>query len=852
MSKSIKMILLMAIFSTAAVNAAPTKSSKVTEPKVTKITVGSSPISRDARFMINRADHGRQEVARNARRFVMEGNRLLTELKYDQARDCYIQAKALLNRFSNSTIFQDQIKFCDRQISRCYYEKALEAITKAEELAGEKDFVEAIKLCQEAIKYCPEQADFLRGKIKVYQQRRDAVFEEGQISADRLVPNAAAQDYQIQVLLEQGRRLAASNELGKALRKFQEVLLITPYNGEAIQSINAINRRIGKIGHLRSIDTHKRLTLETEWKYAIPILPEGTDSVGRNLIEEKPKEKTFSKAEALTRKVHSIKFKVNLDQTPLSSAINTLRTLSRNNDPEKRGVNFFLLPKPVVKDATANKDGNNPEQENQNQNQNQNNNDENGEGEGDSEPLVVINFPQERSLYDAIQILCKQANLKFRIDEHAVVLAPADVALDNMERRIYPFDLPSYQSDEQLKNDFKAYGVTFPQGSLIFYDQKIKSLIAINTIDNHQLIEEAILIQQQNQQPMIQVMVKFIEMSQNDIDELAFNWNLSYNTASVLYENSRYSQDDWKLTAGTGNNPIKKGTTIDANGEEVTTSLKSPAGDKAKSTKLNSSLRFEATNQLMRYYTPESLTENSAPLNDGFMNYVYANDKGTRLMANMFALNWADSSDVLYSPRITTLDNQTAEVSMIIRQYFPEDFELLDIEDSDSAIGFRMTGASPQPNLDNEQELGLKFKITPQIVNLERGLIRAPINFPIKTFSEWMIFDARTTDAEGEIDGEYYQMPVFNNRTIDTEVMVYDGETVIIAGVATDLTEVVHDKIPILGDIPFIGRFFQSKYTSSKKGNLLIFLTCRLVKPDGTAWRASTKARRGVHTYDNI
>jgi type II secretory pathway component GspD/PulD (secretin) len=82
--------------------------------------------------------------------------------------------------------------------------------------------------------------------------------------------------------------------------------------------------------------------------------------------------------------------------------------------------------------------------------------------------------------------------------------------------------------------------------------------------------------------------------------------------------------------------------------------------------------------------------------------------------------------------------------------------------------------------------------------------------------------------------------------------MIYDGETVIIAGVATDLTEIVHDKIPILGDIPFIGRFFQSKYTSSKKGNLLIFLTCRLVKPDGTAWRASTKTRRGIHTYDNL
>ena len=279
----------MAIFSTAAVNAAPTKKSKVAEPKAPQVlTVGANKISRDARFMINRADHGRQEVDRNATRLVNQGNQFLMQFKYDQARDCYIKAKALLQRFSNSTIFQNKVKFCDRQISRCYYEKALAAIAKADELAGEKDFVEAIKLCREAIKYSPENAQFLQDKIKLYQKRRDIIFEEGQISAERLVPNAAAQEYQIQVLLEQGRRLAANNELGKALRKFQEVLLITPYNGEAIQSINALNRRIGKIGHLRAIDTHKRLTLETEWKYAIPILPEGTDAVGRNLIENKP------------------------------------------------------------------------------------------------------------------------------------------------------------------------------------------------------------------------------------------------------------------------------------------------------------------------------------------------------------------------------------------------------------------------------------------------------------------------------------------------------------------------------------------------------------------------------------
>ena len=57
----------------------------------------------------------------------------------------------------------------------------------------------------------------------------------------------------------------------------------------------------------------------------------------------------------------------------------------------------------------------------------------------------------------------------------------------------------------------------------------------------------------------------------------------------------------------------------------------------------------------------------------------------------------------------------------------------------------------------------------------------------------------------------------------------------LIGSIAQDLTTVLNDKIPILGDIPFIGRFFQSKYTVSKKNNLLVFMTCKLINPDGSA-----------------
>jgi type II secretory pathway component GspD/PulD (secretin) len=60
-----------------------------------------------------------------------------------------------------------------------------------------------------------------------------------------------------------------------------------------------------------------------------------------------------------------------------------------------------------------------------------------------------------------------------------------------------------------------------------------------------------------------------------------------------------------------------------------------------------------------------------------------------------------------------------------------------------------------------------------------------------------------------------------------------------------DTTERLNDKIPILGDLPLIGRLFQSKYTKAEKRNLLIFVTCRLVKANGTAFYPSHTRTNG-------
>jgi general secretion pathway protein D len=75
--------------------------------------------------------------------------------------------------------------------------------------------------------------------------------------------------------------------------------------------------------------------------------------------------------------------------------------------------------------------------------------------------------------------------------------------------------------------------------------------------------------------------------------------------------------------------------------------------------------------------------------------------------------------------------------------------------------------------------------------------------------------------------------PVFNTRRIQTKVLIQDGSTVVLGGLMRDDVETVNDKVPILADLPLIGRLFQSKAIEDTKKNLLIFVTATIYQNDG-------------------
>ena len=77
------------------------------------------------------------------------------------------------------------------------------------------------------------------------------------------------------------------------------------------------------------------------------------------------------------------------------------------------------------------------------------------------------------------------------------------------------------------------------------------------------------------------------------------------------------------------------------------------------------------------------------------------------------------------------------------------------------------------------------------------------------------------------------EQPWFHVRSIDSKVSITPGSTVVMGGLITESRKAMDDKIPFLGDLPFIGRFFRSHAEQTTKRNLLIFVTGRLITPSG-------------------
>jgi general secretion pathway protein D len=84
-------------------------------------------------------------------------------------------------------------------------------------------------------------------------------------------------------------------------------------------------------------------------------------------------------------------------------------------------------------------------------------------------------------------------------------------------------------------------------------------------------------------------------------------------------------------------------------------------------------------------------------------------------------------------------------------------------------------------------------------------------------------------------------LPRIRLRQVTTSCNVWDGQTVFLGGLLSENIDKIKDKVPVLGDIPWIGRLFRSESTQSTKQNLMIFVTPTIIDPAGNRLHSETE-----------
>ncbi|WP_309670180.1 AMIN domain-containing protein [Gemmatimonas sp.] len=190
------------------------------------------------------------------------------------------------------------------------------------------------------------------------------------------------------------------------------------------------------------------------------------------------------------------------------------------------------------------------------------------------------------------------------------------------------------------------------------------------------------------------------------------------------------------------------------------------------------------------------------------LNLIYSTALGRyQLTAFLNALQTSSLADVQSEPSITILNNRSAEI--FVGQEIP--IRVIDASSGGGGGG----GGQGQPNAAaffpratvSKEEAGIKLSVTPQITN-----------------NRMVLLNIKAENSSAEIAATDVGV-IFNRQRAESQVLVADGEAAVIGGLTVTETNRFRSGIPILMNLPFVGRLFSQNSKNETKRDLLILVT---------------------------
>ena len=368
-----------------------------------------------------------------------------------------------------------------------------------------------------------------------------------------------------------------------------------------------------------------------------------------------------------------------------------------------------------------------------------------------------------------------------------------------------------------VRQFFMTMGVDLNPPKNLFFNDREGTLIVRATIEDLDIIEAAVQVLN-IAPPQVNIKAKFVEVSQNDNRALGFDWYLG----NVLMNNGAVG-----YSGGTA--PSYAGAPSSGNpggffpGTSPQTAIPSSSSDGLITSGLRNTISAPAVATVTGILT----------------------DPQFRVVIR--ALEQREGIDLLSESSVTTLSGRQTQVQVVEMRTIVTGTSL---NQTGGGGGGGYYGGGDQggaqgaigSTLDYPTEVqpfGPTLDVIPY-VSADGFTIQMTI---IPTITEFLGYDdpggfvPQAQSASGGAIGlpltAQLPLPRFRLRQVTTSATVWDGQTIALGGLISEDVTKIKDKVPVLGDLPLLGRFFRSESSATKKKNLMIFVTPTIIDPAG-------------------
>ncbi len=198
------------------------------------------------------------------------------------------------------------------------------------------------------------------------------------------------------------------------------------------------------------------------------------------------------------------------------------------------------------------------------------------------------------------------------------------------------------------------------------------------------------------------------------------------------------------------------------------------------------------------------------------LNLNFKKVDGTKFQVLLHALQADANTNTLSTPTILTMDGR--EATILVGKQFPI------IETSSSTFTNNTVGGT----LSFYQNIGIQLRVVPQVCGENEDMVNLIVHPTVSDYTNTVDINGQnSTNSANVVIASY---PIINTREAETQMIVLDGETVVLGGLLKDAKKDMVTGVPFLSNLPLVGKLFDRKIDGKNKTDLLIFLTVKIVR----------------------